>query len=348
MAEEVMNMDFDLEAELAALEETHETCQVVNKVVPVQEEEGEAQKKSPIDYRVYYEGIEHEFKKSEDCEFSFKVIDSKHPELETTIEKCKKYLEYLKTECKEPGPNMLCSKQMNASWMVFRKERVTSSGFGRIAKRRKFDPPETMLKFVQKNLNPFRYEGEIKSLTYGKAFEETRIKDYQDKYPNIQIKETGMWTNSKFPWMGGTPDGLIFDKTVDEEGLLEIKCPIRGKDCDFATVASQKGFYMIKGKDGKYTLDKKDEYYYQIQGCLNILNRNFCDFVVTTNEDIYVERIKKDEKFFSEMKAKLKEYYFRFVLPYLANKPILVERKWQYSFLSKDVYQTHFEKEEFD
>lgn len=347
-------IDMDLEAELEALEVGHENMEVKNLVEVLRdesEEKGGTKKvqngaQDKVDYRVYYDGIEHEFKRSEDCEFSFRELKMDSPDLVEVIEKMNTFIEHLKSECTEHGPQMLCTKQSNVKWMELRKERVTSSGFGRIAKRKKIDPPESMLKFMQKNLNPVKYQGDIESLHYGRLLESNGVKRYQSANPESQVKETGIWVNSQFPWMGGSPDGIVFDRIKDEEGLLEVKCPLRGKGSDFASVVDQKGFYMLKDKDGKYTLDKKNEYYYQIQGCLSILNKEFCDFVISTGYDIYVERIKKDDEFFKAMKRKLREYYYRFMLPYLANRPVLEGRKWQYTFVSKEVYENKFSEDD--
>lgn len=346
-------LDDELEAQLAALEADHQTLEekvVITTATQEDLENGikqeESQAKSSIDYRVYYDGIDEEFKKSEDCQFTFQEITLQSPELADIIAKNKVFLDHLREQCQQQGPMMLCSNQSTNEWRDLRKERVTSSLFGRVAKRRKFDPASSMVKFVQNHLNPYRYLGDIESLAYGKLLENDGIKKYQATYPHIQVKETGVWSNSNFPWMGGSPDGLIYDRNLEEEGLLEIKCPVRGKNSNFAAIASQKGFYMVKGDDGKYRLNPKDEYYYQIQGCLNILNRNFCDFVVITNEDIYVERIKKDEAFFATMKEKLKEFYFRFYLPYNSSKPKLEKNIWQYTFLSKEVFDSYYSKDD--
>ena len=361
MTTEKVPFDLDLEKELEEFEAAFKAQQaenppskIANEIENGQEGQGQAgqpteeagaEEKKYCDYRVYYDGIDTEFSKSEDCQFKFLELKLNDPTFQTVLDDCKKFLEYLKSQCKgELGPVMLCTAQQNAEWYARRSERVTSSLFGRVAKRKKFDPVDTMLKFVQNHMNPYRYLGGIEQLEYGKLLESDAVKKYQKERPHIIVKETGLWTNGAFPYLGGSPDGLVFDKETNQDGLLEIKCPVRGKSASFEEMASQKGFYMLKDKEtGKYNLDKKSEYYFQIQGCLNILDKPFCDFAVSTGKDLYVERIKKDEQFFKEFSKKVKEFFFRFFLPYNSKKPVLTEKlEWIYVFLSKEVYDAHF------
>ena len=48
-------------------------------------------------------------------------------------------------------------------------------------------------------------------------------------------------------------------------------------------------------KDGIPTLKKQRNYYYQVQGQMAIASRNWCDFVIYSNNKVSVERIPSDE-----------------------------------------------------
>lgn len=85
---------------------------------------------------------------------------------------------------------------------------------------------------------------------------------------------------------------------------------------------------MEKQPDGSYALSPKEEYYFQIQGCMELLNKEFCDFAVVTEKDLYVQRIPRDRKFFQEqMLPKLHECYFRFFMPLQVRRPRLQPAK---------------------
>ena len=118
--------------------------------------------------------------------------------------------------------------------------------------------------------------------------------------------------DKKFPWIGGIPDGLI--KTPNEgEGILEIKCPYKGKDMKISEmIANFKTFYLYYVKKGEIGLKKSNDYYYQVQGYMFITKTKWCDFVVWTKTDISISRIQFDNKFFAEkMFPQLEHFYLK-------------------------------------
>lgn len=77
---------------------------------------------------------------------------------------------------------------------------------------------------------------------------------------------------------------------------------------------------MKKSKQGKLELKKSDDLYYQIQGQLHILEKNVCLFSIwtSTQYNMYVERIERDEKsFISKMRTQLVSFYNDWLLPEL-------------------------------
>jgi hypothetical protein len=62
--------------------------------------------------------------------------------------------------------------------------------------------------------------------------------------------------------------------------------------------------------DGKVTLDKKHQYYAQIQGQLHITGTDCCDLIVWTPQDIMVVRVARDDAWRDNI-SKLIEFYFQ-------------------------------------
>lgn len=59
----------------------------------------------------------------------------------------------------------------------------------------------------------------------------------QQKVPGFVVFDAGTSVHSKFPFLGATPDGKVFDPSSNSKyGLLEAKCPFskRGDTIDQA------------------------------------------------------------------------------------------------------------------
>ena len=65
-----------------------------------------------------------------------------------------------------------------------------------------------------------------------------------------------------------------------------------------------------------WNFNRKHKYFYQVQGQLNITGRNYCDFVVWTPKDMFIERIEKCVQFWEqEMLPHLITFYTNCLLP---------------------------------
>ena len=69
--------------------------------------------------------------------------------------------------------------------------------------------------------------------------------------------------------------------------------------------------------NGQTTAEKNHDYFYQIQCTMFCTQQKWCDLVVRT-QDIHIERITYDNKFWTTVMPKLKLFYFTAVLPELS------------------------------
>ena len=129
-------------------------------------------------------------------------------------------------------------------------------------------------------------------------------------------------------WMGASPDGLVTDPSESQPyGLVEIKCPARAEKItllDLCTNKKYKSSFFLQYTNGKYQLKKGNNYYYQIQGQLQITCRRWCDFVVwtalATVDDLVVQRIYLDEDMWKNtIYPCLYRFYMGSMLPELAS-----------------------------
>lgn len=96
---------------------------------------------------------------------------------------------------------------------------------------------------------------------------------------------------------------------------MEIKCSFSLQN-ELPQIAMSKNSSCIL-VDGKYELKKdlSSPYYVQMLCQMAIGNCSFCDFVMYTKKDIYVERVYYSIADWESLSGSLKSLYTRFVLP---------------------------------
>lgn len=72
--------------------------------------------------------------------------------------------------------------------------------------------------------------------------------------------------------------------------------------------AQQHNFYLhFENKEIKLKTDH--DYYYQVQGQLNVTGRAWCDFCVYTKKDCFTERIYKDDLLWENMLHEILNFF---------------------------------------
>ena len=204
-------------------------------------------------------------------------------------------------------------------WLTERRKRITSSNVGRIAKRRK----STKVANAVKQLLYSNFRGTA-ATRWGTFQEPVARSLYQERHrsqsPNLTITTTGLVIDPVNPWLAASPDNLVHDPSMDNpNGIVEYKNPYSARDMSLMEAAEQtKDFCLKKGEDGRLTLNHSHPYYYQIQATMFCTKRTWCDFVVRTNKDLYIERLSYREEFWKVVLPKLRSFYFDAILPELA------------------------------
>lgn len=176
--------------------------------------------------------------------------------------------------------------QGSDEWKEQRKNRITASEFG-IASGL-FTKYETQDEYINNKINQKQREIEdfnISCMENGIRNEPVARKLYE-KERNLKVKEIGLAVPKFNTEIGASVDGL-----VGEDGIIEIKCPYKLYD-----ELKLYNYYLNKGKKIE-NLEINVSHYCQIQGCLKILNRKWCDYTVYVNEKLYIYRIDYDENF---------------------------------------------------
>ncbi|XP_074042183.1 uncharacterized protein [Leptinotarsa decemlineata] len=113
---------------------------------------------------------------------------------------------------------------------------------------------------------------------------------------------------------GASPEGLIGD-----DAIVEVKCPKTMSKMHPKEAIEQKIInFCTLDENLHLQLKQNHNYYYQVQGQLHITQRSLCYFVIWTPLRILVEKIIKDDSFWTnKMKPKLENFYNSCLLPEL-------------------------------
>ncbi|XP_065056838.1 uncharacterized protein LOC135685036 [Rhopilema esculentum] len=201
--------------------------------------------------------------------------------------------------------NQVTIKQReNPSWHILRKGRLTASNFGSVLKAKKATPS-----FIKRVLGQYDLSG-VKAIHWGIVNENEARKVFEQK-TNLKVEDSGLWLELS-GILGASPDGLI-----DENALLEIKCPYSQRDCTIEEAIRSENFYIKKYDDGVYQLKQTHDYWHQIQGQLHLTDREVCFFVVWTTKQSFIIQIKKDPAW-AENLLILKDFYIKNMIPAFA------------------------------
>ena len=124
----------------------------------------------------------------------------------------------------------------------------------------------------------------------------------------LQVEDCGVFLSEQFPYLATSPDGII-PFANGKFGVVEVKCPYKHHSNSIEMACKDTTFCLLK-KDCQITLNRRHDYYFQITGQLALTSAEFCDFVVWTEVDIHIERIKLDVDLWTEMKDKLSHFYY--------------------------------------
>jgi len=231
----------------------------------------------------------------------------------------------------DESAKQICRKTMGQScgdfevdWMEERRNRITSSNVGQIAKRR----PSTKVAGKVKTLLYSKFHGN-RATEWGLLQEEDSRKEYlkvkQTISPDFAFESSGLVVSVSYPWLAASPDGLVFDPLEDPpQGLVEFKNPYGVRDITLEEAATtSKTFCLEINGNGKLQLKRGHDYYYQMQCAMFCTDRKWCDLAVLT-KSLHIERIVADPNFKLTILPKLRNFYFTAILPKLASPQAVI------------------------
>lgn len=198
------------------------------------------------------------------------------------------------------------------AWKNARASRITASNMGKICTLRKStNPSKTVRALLHGN-----FRGNEATL-FGKLNESKAILEFSNLY-DLNVEPCGIFIHPIHYYLGASPDGII-----GSGAIIEVKCLAKCQnETPMAAVLGNK-VPCAKITNGRLELKRGHNYYYQVQGQLNICNKEKCYFMLWSPKGLLVEEIMRDEQFFTQsMIPKLKSFYFDIILKELVDSPI--------------------------
>lgn len=144
-------------------------------------------------------------------------------------------------------------EQKSQEWYLIRQNLITASDFAQALGQGKFGSQTDIIKKKVKPSDESSASFSNPFFKWGNMFEPVANDIYSKMHYDVKIYEFGLLQHKKLSYFGASPDG------ISETGImLEIKCP-----------------YKRKVESGG---DVPKQYYYQIQGQLEVCGLTECDY----------------------------------------------------------------------
>ena len=111
-------------------------------------------------------------------------------------------------------------EQRSEAWLKLRGNMLTASDAATAISKNKYQTPEDLIRKKCGLAEPFLGN---EATAWGTKMEPVACEMFEQKY-DLKVYELGLIPHEKYPWLGGSPDGL-----TENNCLVEIKCPLRRK-----------------------------------------------------------------------------------------------------------------------
>lgn len=204
-------------------------------------------------------------------------------------------------------------------WRFFRLGRVTGSTFKSCVKTNIDNPSKTVIKNI---CYPQKMDFFSAATEYGKKNERialsASIARLKSEHQNFKSNDCGLVICTDISYFASTPDALCSCDCCGT-GVMEIKCPYKLKDGGSILNVKMTDPYVVKN-DGKPTLIKTHQYYYQVQMEMFCTETNYCYFCVWSKSELIIINISRDYDFIVENLTRAEDFFLNVILPELIGK----------------------------
>lgn len=184
-------------------------------------------------------------------------------------------------------------KQRSKEWFDARKGRITGSNVGSALGVNPYKTPEDLIRQMVREYHGAEPEFVSNAATDHGTFHEDGAAVEYTLETGRAIQQCGFFVHPEHDWLGASPDGL-----VDDDGLVEIKCPY-GKRND--------------ARPEFKTAEEQPHYLAQMQVEMACAGRKWCDFWQWAPGGTSLERVYRDDDWLEWAIPELYVFYQRYL-----------------------------------
>ena len=205
----------------------------------------------------------------------------------------------------------------NPNWHLARKGLITASKVKLIYACR--DNEKMALNLMKgSTLNEENLPEPIK---FGRNYEQKArdlfFKSHRYHHHKCTLRVPGLVISDTTAFLGASPDGIVSCKHCGKF-LIEVKCFHSNRNF-YPRAAMLCSKVLEQGSDGTITINKKHQYYFQIQAQMAVTGIEKCSLVGYTHKGIYTEDVDFDSQFWANVVEKLSNFYRYHYLPKLVS-----------------------------
>ena len=206
------------------------------------------------------------------------------------------------------------------AWFEQRAGRITASKLREALHTNHFQPSVSLIKAI---CYPEQHKFTSSACQYGCKHEDIARVAYTEKmqacHENFMVIQCGLILDPEFPFLGATPDGLVYCKCC-ESRVLEIKCPFSCKNKAFSEAILDNSSFFLEDDNGGLALKEDHMYYYQIQLQMKLCHMQHCDFVAWREGEIFHQMVELDSDFIDSAIHDVEPFIKLAILPELVGK----------------------------
>ena len=247
-------------------------------------------------------------KKRDDCHYgsNCQEPDIEPSELHKLCQETAESLRLTQEQCKKAEEETRTQRDSEL-WVRMRRKRC---------KQRRSTPCSRLVKDM---LYSSTHDRKSVPLSFGIKHEKEAISKYESETGN-KVLPSGLFICPEFSFLGASPDGIVEDISTGDRGLLEVKCfysatqkGIKERKCTYTPQEAAvllKDCPIKKSTTGHLMLGKNEGHHFQVQGAMQIAKAGWCDYVAWTPAGIFIERIRKDDNFWTEKMLPNLKWFF--------------------------------------